>query len=429
MNYAQTIDYLFTRLPMFSKQGAGAYKKDLHNIIELESANGNPHTQFKSIHIAGTNGKGSTSHMIAAILQEAGYKTGLYTSPHLKDFRERIRINGEMIPESTVISFTEKMKPLIPVIEPSFFEISVAMAFDWFASSEIDIAVIEVGLGGRLDSTNIIRPILSVITNIGYDHMNILGDTLEKIAVEKAGIIKESIPVIIGEVIPETKEIFEETAKEKNSPLFYAEKLQEVVNWQYEDHRLSITVKERGHDDAQHYYPELSGFYQTKNIRTVLQSIRFLQQEGWHIEEKAIHNGLANTRKLTGLHGRWEKIADAPTIILDVAHNEDGIKVILNQLELTSFTRLHVVIGMVKDKDVTKVLTMLPKHAIYYFTQAQIPRAMPADRLQEIADTFLLKGKVYHEVNLALKAARNAASPKDLILVCGSVYVVGEVIP
>ena len=427
MNYAQTIDYLFTRLPMFSKQGASAYKKDLQNIIELEAANGNPHLSFKSIHVAGTNGKGSTSHMLAAILQEAGYKTGLYTSPHLKDFRERIRVNGAMIPEDYVVAFTGKMEPLMEVIEPSFFELSVSMAFSWFAAMQVDIAVIEVGLGGRLDSTNIITPELSVITNIGWDHMNILGDTLQLIAAEKAGIIKEKVPVVIGEMLPETRPVFEQVAAEKTAPLYEAEKWQQVVNWQYENHRLSVTVKESGREDAQHYHLELSGAYQVRNLRTVLQSIHLLQQQGWQISEHAIHQGLSGTKKLTGLLGRWDKISDHPPVILDVGHNEDGIRAILQQLELNTFTHLHIVIGMVKDKDVSKVLSLLPVKARYYFTQARIPRALPAAQLREMAAGFGLKGTDYPEVNQALAAARTEADDKDLVLVCGSVYVVGEV--
>ncbi|MBC6489809.1 bifunctional folylpolyglutamate synthase/dihydrofolate synthase [Flavihumibacter stibioxidans] len=427
MTYAQTIDYLFTRLPMFSKQGTSAFKKDLHNIRLLEESNGNPHTKFKTIHIAGTNGKGSTSHMLAAILQKAGYKTGLYTSPHLKDFRERIRINGEMIPEQEVIDFTRRIIPMIDKLDPSFFEITVAMAFQWFADAEVDVAVIEVGLGGRLDSTNIITPEISVITNIGWDHMNLLGDSLDKIAIEKAGIIKPGIPVVIGETLPETRPVFEKTAEEKQATLYYAEQLQQVVNWTYEDHRLNITVKENGREDAQHYELDLPGAYQVKNVRTVMQTIRLLQRAGWHIDEAAIHQGLASARKLTSLHGRWELISRNPDTILDVGHNEDGIRAILQQLELTSHTHLHLVLGMVRDKDISKVLSLLPRQATYYFTQAHIPRALPAADLQSVAAEKGLHGSVYADVNAALQAAKSAAGKKDLVLVCGSVFLVGEV--
>jgi dihydrofolate synthase/folylpolyglutamate synthase len=427
MNYAETIHYLFTRLPMFSKMGASAYKKDLHNIRVLEDANGKNYEKFKTIHVAGTNGKGSTSHMLAAVLQEAGYKTGLYTSPHLKDFRERIRVNGAMIPESFVIEFTEKTKPIIAEIEPSFFEITVSMAFEWFASSNVDIAIVEVGLGGRLDSTNIITPEISVITNIGWDHMNILGTSLEKIAFEKAGIIKEGIAVVIGETIKESKPVFESVAKEKNAPVYYAENLQQVISWSKKGQHLDVTVLETGHQDAQHYLLDLAGVYQTRNIRTVLQSIRLLRQNGWLIPETAIHSGLANTKKLTGLHGRWEQISEHPSVILDVAHNEDGINAIAEQLEMTTYNHLHIVLGMVRDKEVSNVLSLLPKHASYYFTQAAIPRALPADQLQKSALEAGLKGSVYNEVNAALQEAKMSADPKDLILVCGSVFLIGEV--
>lgn len=427
MTYAQTIEYLFTRLPMFSKQGVAAFKKDLHNIRLLEAFNDNPHTKFKSIHVAGTNGKGSTSHMLAAILQKAGYKTGLYTSPHLKDFRERIRINGEMIPENEVIRFTEGIIPQIEIIEPSFFEISVAMAFQWFAASNVDVAVIEVGLGGRLDSTNIITPEISVITNIGWDHMNLLGDSLDKIAYEKAGIIKQGIPVVIGETIAETRPVFEKTALENQAPVFYAEQLQEVINWSYTNHRLTVTVKERSRDDAQQYELDLPGVYQIRNIRTVLQTVRLLQQAGWHIDETAIHAALSSTRKLTSLHGRWELVAKNPDTILDVGHNEDGIKAIGQQLELTAYTHLHLVLGMVKDKDISKVLSLLPKQAIYYFTQSHIPRALPAADLRLMAAEIGLSGATYPDVNTALLAARAVAGKNDLVLVCGSVFLVGEV--
>ncbi|MBZ5855880.1 bifunctional folylpolyglutamate synthase/dihydrofolate synthase [Flavihumibacter profundi] len=427
MNYQETIHYLFTRLPMFSKIGTSAYKKDLHNIRILEQANDNPHRKFKTIHIAGTNGKGSTSHMLAAILQEAGYKTGLYTSPHLKDFRERIRINGEMIPPDVVVAFTEKMQTVIPVIEPSFFEITVAMAFEWFALQEVNIAVVEVGLGGRLDSTNIITPEISVITNIGWDHMNILGDSLEKIATEKAGIIKEGIPVVIGETIPETKKVFQKASLEKNAPIYYANELQQVISWEQREHLLSVTIQEAAHLDAHQYLLDLNGFYQAKNIGAVLQTIRLLQQKGYIIPETAISAGLAHTRKLTGLHGRWEQISDHPRVILDVGHNEDGIKAICEQLELTNYNHLHIVMGIVKDKDISKVLSLLPQRATYYFTQASIPRALPAEQLQTMAAGAGLTGKIFKDVNSALKAAKNAASDKDLVLVCGSVFVVGEV--
>lgn len=427
MNYADTLHFLYTRLPMFSRIGASAYKKDLDNIIALEQANDNPHTKIKSIHIAGTNGKGSTSHMLAAILQEAGYKTGLYTSPHLRDFRERIKVNGKMIPEAAVVAFTEKMKDLIPVIEPSFFELTVAMAFDWFFSEQVDIAVIEVGLGGRLDSTNIIRPEISLITNIGWDHMNILGNTLAEIAGEKAGIIKAGVPAILGEVLPETRSVFENAAAEKATPLYFAQQVQQVISWHHLEGLLEVQVQEKGHTDAQQYLLDLTGVYQVKNLPGVLQTIRLLQQQGWLIPEKAIHSGLSNTKKLTGLHGRWELIQQHPRVILDVGHNADGIKAIKEQLELMDFHHLHLILGMVKDKDISNVLPLLPKQATYYFTQAAIPRALPAEHLRDLAAGAGLLGDTYPNVNIALENAKAHAKEKDLVLICGSVFLVGEV--
>jgi dihydrofolate synthase / folylpolyglutamate synthase len=426
MNYAATIDYLFTRLPMFTKIGAAAYKKDLHNIILLEAANDNPHTKFKSIHITGTNGKGSTSHMLAAVLQKAGYKTGLYTSPHLYDFRERIKVNGEMIPEEAVVAFTEKMLPIIPAIEPSFFEITVAMAFDWFVQQAVDIAIVEVGLGGRLDSTNIISPILSVITNIGWDHMNILGDSLEKIAFEKAGIIKAGTPVVIGETRAETAPVFAAVVAEKNAPVYYAATLQQVISWEQQGVYLQVTVQETGHQDAKTFQLDLPGFYQVKNIGAILQSISILQQQGWLITTEHIRYGLAHTKALTGLHGRWETIAWHPQVVLDVGHNEDGIRAITEQLQLTAFNQLHIVMGMVKDKEINAVLALLPTHAKYYFTQANIPRALPATVLSELAAEFKLAGHPYSTVQQAFVAAKSAAEKDDLVLVCGSVFIVGE---
>jgi len=436
VNYQQTLDYLFTRLPMFSRIGAAAYKADLSNTLRLCKELDDPHTQFKTIHIAGTNGKGSVSHMLAAILQTAGYKTGLYTSPHLKDFRERIKINGEMIPEEVVTGFTERIKPLIEEIEPSFFEITVAMAFDFFAKQQVDIAVVETGLGGRLDSTNIITPELSVITNIGWDHMNLLGDSLEKIAFEKAGIIKPGVPVVIGEVIPETRSVFEQAAKEKGAPLSIATEKRQVMDWSWEKparqahagkHELLVAVAEEHHTDHQVYHLDLPGIYQTKNLLTVLEASSQLQQQGWRMDDKTIHKALQQTKKLTGLHGRWEIIHTAPTVVLDVAHNADGIRQLVRQAEVTAKHQLHIVTGMVKDKEVDKMLALLPKHAQYYFTKAQIPRAMPEEELLEKALKIKLKGDAFPQVNEALDFALQHAHPDDLIIVCGSIFLVGEV--
>ncbi|MBL7723086.1 MAG: bifunctional folylpolyglutamate synthase/dihydrofolate synthase [Chitinophagaceae bacterium] len=427
MNYEQTIDYLFTRLPMFSRIGAAAFKKDLTNTIELCQSLGNPHQQFKSVHIAGTNGKGSVSHMLAAILQTAGYKTGLYTSPHLKDFRERIKVNGKMIPEQYVVDFTERIQPLIEKLEPSFFEITVAMAFDYFAQQKIDIAIIETGLGGRLDSTNIITSELSVITNIGWDHMNMLGDSLEKIAFEKAGIIKTGIPVVIGEVLPETEPVFEKVAIEKNTHLHIASHKRQITDWNWERHQLIVEVAEEHHTDHKTYHLDLPGIYQTKNLLTVLETCSQLQQKGWSISDKIIHKALTQSKKLTGLHGRWEIIHNSPLVVLDVAHNVDGIKQLVQQIELIEHQQLHIIIGMVKDKETEKVLELLPTNATYYFTRAQIPRAMPEEELAVKATRYGLKGKTFSNVNFSLYSASHKATKKDMIIVCGSIFLVGEV--
>ena len=432
MNYQQTLDYLFTRLPMFSRIGAAAYKADLTNTIRLCEALGNPHHTFKNIHIAGTNGKGSVSHMLAAILQTAGYKTGLYTSPHLKDFRERIKVGSDPegfkeVSEDFVIDFTKKISPLIEEIEPSFFEITVAMAFDYFAQQKVDIAVIETGLGGRLDSTNIITPELSVITNIGWDHMNLLGDTLEKIAFEKAGIIKEGIPVVVGEVINETETIFEKIAMEKNASLSIAAHKRQVHDWEWKKNELVVEVAEVHHADHKIYRLDLPGIYQTKNLLTVLEASEQLQQLGWNINDKIIHEGLQRTKKLTGLHGRWEIIHTSPTVVLEVAHNTDGIRQLVQQVEITTHNQLHIIIGMVKDKDIEQVLALLPKTAAYYFTKAQIPRALGEDELMEKAEKLKLKGQSFPEVNSALGFVLQHAHADDLIIICGSVFLVGEV--
>jgi len=411
---------------MYSRIGAAAFKKDLANTITLCEYLGNPHKEFKSIHIAGTNGKGSVSHMLAAILQTAGYKTGLYTSPHLKDFRERIKVNGNEINEKFIIDFTEKIKPLIEEIEPSFFEITVAMAFDYFAEQKVDVAVLEVVLGGRFDSTNIITPELSVITNIGWDHMNILGDSLEKIAYEKAGIIKSGVPVVIGETLPETKSIFDTIAAEMNAPLHLATEERNVAGWEWEKHELIVEVAEQGKTDHKKYHLDLPGIYQSKNLLTVLGACSVIKELGYKINEEDIRHGLQKTKKITGLHGRWEIIHENPTIILDVGHNEDGIKQIIQQIELTKHHDLHIIIGMVKDKEIDTVLSLLPHSANYYFTQAHIPRALPAETLKEKAGKFNLSGKIVIDVNKAIKEAKSKAHKDDLILVCGSVFLVGE---
>ena len=424
---------------MYSRVGAAAFKKDLTNTIRLCEALGNPQHQFKSIHIAGTNGKGSTSHILAAILQTAGYKTGLYTSPHLKDFRERIKINGHWCEEEFVTDFTQRIQPLIDEIEPSFFEITVAMAFDYFAKQKVDVAVIEVGLGGRFDSTNIIIPELSIITNIGWDHMNMLGDTLEKIAFEKAGIMKKGIPVVIGEVIPETKPVFENKAADLSAPkaglpavkpgsqISYAEEKRYVAGWQYEHHQLTVEVVDKRNDDHHTYQLDLPGIYQTKNLLTVLEAAYQLQLKGWNTGIEMIEKALPHVKRLTGLHGRWEVIHHNPTIILDVCHNVDGMAQIIKQIELSDYHHLHIIIGMVKDKEIKAILSLLPKHATYYFTQAQIPRALDANSLQLTAKSLYLNGYAFDNVNSALQNAISHSHKDDMILVCGSVFLVGEV--
>jgi len=427
MTYAETLSYLYEQLPMFSRIGSDAYKKDLSNTRQLCTFLNNPQTRFKSIHIAGTNGKGSVSHMLAAILQTAGYKTGLYTSPHLKDFRERIKVNGKLCTQDFVVDFAEKIIPQIELLQPSFFEITVAMAFEYFAQQKVDVAVIETGLGGRLDSTNIILPELSVITNIGYDHMNILGDTLEKIAFEKAGIIKQNIPAVIGEIIAASKPVFTTTSSEKNAPLIFAQENFYVQDFNYDQHYLQVEVADKRKNEHHVYTLDLSGVYQTKNIVTVLESVHQLQLKKWNIPQRSVTKALKQVKHLTGLHGRWEKIKDAPAVILDVAHNVDGIKQLAEQLELVSYNKLHMIIGFVKDKDVASILQLLPKTADYYFTKAQIPRALNEKDLAAQAKQSGLNGKAFADVNTALKEALMHADKDDLILICGSVFLVSEV--
>jgi len=427
MNYQQTIAYLYDQLPLFSRLGAAAIKKDLTNTVEICKALGNPQQQFKSIHIAGTNGKGSVSHILAAILQTAGYKTGLYTSPHLKDFRERIKVNGQLCEEDFVIHFTEKVKPLIESIQPSFFEITVAMAFEYFAQQQVDIAVIETGLGGRLDSTNVIQPVLSIITNIGYDHTNILGNTLPEIAFEKAGIIKQNTPVVIGEVIHETKTVFDNTAAQKAAPIIFAEDKRFVTEFTYQHHQLKLTVADKKTDEHNAYLLDLPGIYQRKNLITVLEAVHQLQLQGFSISHQHVVTALQHVKKLTGLHGRWEVVHQQPTVIVDVAHNEDGMKQLAEQLELATYRQLYIIVGMVKDKEVSKALSYLPKTAHYYFTKAQTPRALPEAELQVIAASLGLQGATCENINAALQEVLTHAHTNDLILVCGSVFLVAEV--
>jgi len=428
MDYQQTLDYLFSKLPMFSRIGAAAYRKDLANTIALSKFLGRPEKRFPSVHIAGTNGKGSTSHMLAAVFQSAGYRTGLYTSPHLKDFRERIKVDGQFIRKDFIVDFVQRIRPLSETIDPSFFEVTVAMAFEYFTIEKVDIAIIEVGLGGRLDSTNIIQPELSIITNIGFDHMNLLGNTLPAIAFEKAGIIKKDTPVVIGEHHPETAPVFEQRANEDNAPLTFADQQRFISDWDYQRHHLTAGVSTSPTANEKEFYTlDLAGIYQTRNLLTVLEAVHRLRARGWKLEQPAVHKGLLHVKKLTGLHGRWELVNEHPDVILDVAHNVDGMRQLARQIELSDHEELHIVLGMVGDKDIDQALSLLPKTAYYYFTRAAIPRALPEDRLAEQARSKGLEGKTYPSVTEALNAAKAQARARDLILVCGSVFVVGEV--
>jgi dihydrofolate synthase/folylpolyglutamate synthase len=425
MNYVQTLEYLFTQLPMFSRVGAAAYKPDLTNTIKLCEALGNPQQQFKSIHVAGTNGKASTSHMLASILQTAGYKTGLYTSPHLVDFRERIKIDGVYCSKEFVVEFTQKIKPLIATIQPSFFEITVAMAFSYFAEQKVDIAVIEVGLGGRLDSTNIITPEVSIITNIGLDHTQFLGDTISQIASEKAGIIKKDVPCIVSEYTEETKPVFDAAAI--HTSLAYGSELFTILDIKFAHDYLGVQVLNKKTEDVQTYQLDLNGSYQAKNVQGVLGAIGILQTKGWQISNQHILDGLSHVKKNTGLYGRWQMIGTNPTTVVDVAHNVAGIQTLLAQIKLVNHQQLHIVFGMVKDKDIDSILALLPTQAAYYFTQAQIERAIDATELQQKAAAHDLKGNTYQTVNAAIAAAQKQAQATDLIVVCGSVFLVGEI--
>lgn len=439
MNYRETLDYLYSRLPYFTRIGKAAYKANLDNIINLCSSLGNPEKNFPSIHIAGTNGKGSVSHFIASIFQEAGYKTGLFTSPHLKDFRERIKVNGKMISRKTVVQFTGRNREIFEKLNPSFFEMNVALAFDYFSKQKVDIAIIETGLGGRLDSTNIIQPLCSVITNIGYDHMDLLGNTLVKIASEKAGIIKSEIPVIISQHQNETDFVFTEKASKTNSKIFFADEI--------------ITIKQNHESDAKKYHAEnplaaiqakanvsfppgknpeinicspLAGNYQFKNLKAVIMCALIMKDKGWKISIPSIEKGIRNVVKNTGLRGRWEIIGKKPLIVCDTGHNKDGVKEVINQAVNLSFQKLHIVWGMNADKDVEEILGILPKQAEYYFCRANLPRAMDERLLQAKGSIAGLHGKAYKKVREALNAAKKKAGKKDLILVGGSTFIVAE---
>lgn len=424
MNYQETCNWLFAQLPMFQREGQAAYKANLDNTLRLDEHFRHPHRRFKTIHVAGTNGKGSVSHMLASILQEAGYKTGLYTSPHLKDFRERIKINGEMIPEKYVTGFIEQNQDFFAALHPSFFEMTVAMAFKYFADREVDVAVIEVGLGGRLDSTNIITPLTSVITNISFDHMALLGDTLEKIAAEKSGIIKPHIPVVIGTRDRNYDFVFEGKARSCDAPLTFASdewKIRQNNDGSYDlSHRSGISFSS--------LVCELRGSYQRKNLPTVLESVLSLQNSGLAIREEHIRNGIACVIRNTGLHGRWEKLANTPYTVCDTGHNIDGLTEVVAQLRSCTYRHLHFVIGMVNDKDVNSVLRILPREATYYFCKASIPRAMNEQELAGKARSCGLQGTTYPTVSEAYAAARKNAIPEDMIYIGGSTFVVAEVV-
>lgn len=422
MTYQETTEYLYNQLPVYQQVGGSAYKEGLDNSLTLDKYFSHPHTKYKTIHIAGTNGKGSTSHLLAAILQQSGYKVGLYTSPHLIDFRERIRVNGEKIPEQYVVDFVEEHKEAYEPVQPSFFELTMMMAFQYFADMEVDVAVIEVGLGGRLDSTNIISPVLSIITNISYDHMQYLGNTLEKIAAEKAGIIKKDIPVIIGEAEGDVRKVFEDTAVRVGAPITFAEdekliysSLRTASGWLY-DTKYYLQLK-----------GELSGYAQVKNTATVLCSVRELQKLGFTIPSKAVYNSFAYVNEYTGLMGRWQILQDySPKIVCDTGHNEAGMKYISEQLQNERYDTLHIILGMVNDKDISSVLSLLPKKAIYYFTKASVPRSMNERSLQEMAIKKGLAGYSYSTVKEAIQAAKDWATPSDFIFIGGSNFIVAD---
>lgn len=426
MTYQQTLDYLFSRLPMFQRIGAAAYKANLDNTWKIVEMLGKPHQKLKCIHVAGTNGKGSSSHMLAAVLQQAGYKTGLYTSPHLVDFRERIRINGKMIPKNYIVDFVEKYKTGFEKIEPSFFEWTVGLAFDYFAKEEVDVAVIEVGLGGRLDSTNVIMPLVSLITNISYDHMNLLGDTLEKIAAEKAGIIKTKVPVIVSQYQSQTGPLFSQVAKDLRSSIEFADKTYKVIQSKTGKGFLHIDLLKRADNSKSSYQLDLTGTYQVKNLLGVICTIEQIIKAGFIIEPANIHDALKNVVKLTGLQGRWQVLEEKPLTIADTGHNEDGILQVLENIRNTKYNKLHFVFGAVNDKDITKILMLLPKDAEYYFVKASVPRALDENELYALAQKVKLKGKVFSTVKDGIAAAKKSAKKTDMILIGGSTFVVGD---
>lgn len=425
MNYQETLNYLYNSAPLFQNIGQGAYKEGLENTLKLDEYFKSPHKKFKTIHIAGTNGKGSCSHTIASILQSAGYKTGLYTSPHLIDFSERIRVNGKPIDQQFVVDFVREYKHFFEPLHPSFFELTTAMAFLYFAEQQVDVAVIEVGLGGRLDCTNIITPDLSVITNISFDHIQFLGNTLADIAREKAGIIKHNIPVVIGETTEETLPVFQNKANSENADIRFAEKENHILNAERDTSTGGYIYQTDRYKDLK---GELGGLCQTKNTNTILTAIEVLLEKGYKISENDIRKGFGNVCELTGLMGRWQKIESNPTIICDTGHNIGGIKYIAEQLSEMEYTNLHIIMGMVNDKDINGVLELLPKNAIYYFTQASVKRALPAEEVKRLANIHGLSGKSYPSVETALEEAKKKAEKNDLIFIGGSSFIVADLL-
>lgn len=422
MNYEESLDWLFSQLPMFSRIGAAAYKPGLETTENLDRLFGHPHKKFKSIHVGGTNGKGSTSHMLAAVLQEQGYKTGLYTSPHLTDFRERIRINGKMMPKEAVVRFVENWKSRQREMRPSFFELTMMMAFDWFAAQNVDYAVIEVGMGGRLDSTNVISPELSIITNISFDHTQFLGNTLTDIAREKAGIIKKGIPVVIGEAKGEIREVFEKAASLDGSPIYFAEEESALCDLERRPEGWEVRI---GNESP--FTVPLAGVYQKHNIRTVLCSLDILTKEGIEISFNSIRSGLEKVKELTGLRGRWQKVSCNPDVICDTGHNIAGLSETLSTLrELYPDRKVLFVIGFVNDKDVDHIVGLFPKDGQYYFTQANIPRAMDALEVEKKFSSVGIKGKVSNSVEEAFLKAKSDAGPDDVIYVGGSTFIVAD---
>jgi dihydrofolate synthase/folylpolyglutamate synthase len=427
MNYQETLQYLFSQLPMYQRIGKAAYKADLNNTLALDKYFGSPHTKYKTIHVAGTNGKGSSSHMIASVLMAAGYKVGLYTSPHLKDFRERIRINGQMVTEQYVVDFVKNHSKIFEEIKPSFFEMTVAMAFEYFASEKVDIAVIEVGLGGRLDSTNIISPELSLITNIGLDHTDLLGNTIQLIAKEKSGIIKRETPVVVSQTQAEIKDIFIDKAKELNAPLVFADSLFNVSPLMANNaNAQAYTINNNSDNSSFELITDLLGNYQHKNLAGVLASINILKQKGIIINNSDIEKGLSTVSSSTGLLGRWQVLGTSPTIICDTGHNVDGIEYIVDQISRTPHKNLHMVIGVVGDKNIDGILSLLPKKAKYYFTKASIPRALDEKELAERAKKWGLEGTSHPCVKEALIEAKNNSDSNDLIFIGGSTFIVAD---